>query len=515
MKKTTIWILGVIMGFSFLSLLYLQVSYIEEMVKMRKEQFDESVKRSLYQAARNLELNETLRYLEKDVAETERASLLAQSTSQQEYSDVVHQTHKYSVMSRDGSVYSSFELKTITKRPSDLPKAMISKNPSKSSIPEASRSLQEIIKSRYVYQRALLDEVVYNILYTASEKPLEDRVNFKLLDQDIKSELLNNGIDLPYHFTVSTNDGREVYRCPDYEEKGEEYAFPQILFRNDPPAKMGLLKVHFPTMDNYIFSSVRFMIPSLIFTFVLLVTFIFTIFVIFRQKKLTEIKNDFINNMTHEFKTPLASILIASNYANTQKEIIDNPKLSKYMQIIINQSNKLNQHIEKILYVAKTESKQIELEKSKVDLKVLLELVRENIFLKHQKEINIDIQLDRNYSIQADEFHFYNVIYNILDNAVKYAPQTPKISIQSKENSKGLTLKFTDNGCGIPESDLPFVFDKFYRVAREDSKDIEGFGIGLSYVKRVCEWHKWKVEAKNNEEKGITITIQINKNDYE
>ena len=185
------------------------------------------------------------------------------------------------------------------------------------------------------------------------------------------------------------------------------------------------------------------------------------------------------------------------------------------MQIIINQSNKLNQHIEKILYVAKTESKQIELEKSKVDLKVLLELVRENIFLKHQKEIHIDIQLDRNYSIQADEFHFYNVIYNILDNAVKYAPQTPKISIQSKENSKGLTLKFTDNGCGIPESDLPFVFDKFYRVAREDSKDIEGFGIGLSYVKRVCEWHKWKVEVKNNEEKGITITIQINKNDYE
>ena len=157
----------------------------------------------------------------------------------------------------------------------------------------------------------------------------------------------------------------------------------------------------------------------------------------------------------------------------------------------------------------------IELEKSKVDLKVLLELVRENIILKHQKEININIQSDRNYSIQADEFHFYNVIYNIMDNAVKYATEKPQINIQSKENSKGLILKFTDNGCGIPENDLPFVFDKFYRVAREDSKDIEGFGIGLSYVKRVCEWHKWKVEAKNNDEKGITITIQINKNDYE
>lgn len=185
------------------------------------------------------------------------------------------------------------------------------------------------------------------------------------------------------------------------------------------------------------------------------------------------------------------------------------------MQIIINQSNKLNQHIEKILYVAKTESKQIVLDKTKVDVKVLLELVKENIVLKHQKEIKIDIQLERDYIIQADEFHFYNVLYNIMDNAVKYSGLNPIIQIQSKENEKGLLLKFSDNGVGIPANDLPFVFDKFFRVAREDSKDIEGFGIGLSYVKRVCEWHKWKVFATNNEEKGITISIQINKNDYE
>ena len=155
------------------------------------------------------------------------------------------------------------------------------------------------------------------------------------------------------------------------------------------------------------------------------------------------------------------------------------------------------------------------MDKTKVDVKVLLELVKENIVLKHQKEIKIDIQLERDYIIQADEFHFYNVLYNIMDNAVKYSGLNPIIQIQSKENEKGLLLKFSDNGVGIPANDLPFVFDKFFRVAREDSKDIEGFGIGLSYVKRVCEWHKWKVDAKNNEEKGLTITIQINKNDYE
>jgi two-component system phosphate regulon sensor histidine kinase PhoR len=219
--------------------------------------------------------------------------------------------------------------------------------------------------------------------------------------------------------------------------------------------------------------------------------------------------------MTHEFKTPLASILIASNYANTQKEIAENPRLSKYMQIIINQSNKLNQHIEKILYVAKTESKQILLDKTKVNLTTLLELVKENILLKHQKEVLIDIQLERDYLVQADEFHFYNILYNIMDNAVKYSVQKPIIHIQSNENEKGLVLKFSDNGVGIPPNDLPFIFDKFYRVARTDNKDIEGFGIGLSYVKRVCEWHKWKVIAVNNKDLGITVSIQINKKEYE
>ena len=185
------------------------------------------------------------------------------------------------------------------------------------------------------------------------------------------------------------------------------------------------------------------------------------------------------------------------------------------MQIIINQSNKLNKHIEKILYVAKTDSNQIVLEKSQVDLQAILELVKENIQLKHQKDIQIEIGLHKKYLVLADEFHFYNLIYNVIDNAVKYSESEVNIQITSKENTKGLQLNFSDKGIGIPPNDLPFVFDKFYRVARQDNKDIEGFGIGLSYVKRVCEWHKWNVSVKNNEDKGITVSIQINKNDYE
>ena len=165
MKKSTIWIIAIIMGFSFLALLYLQLSYIEEMAKMKKEQFDESVNRSLYQASRNLEVNETLRYLEKDVNETERRAFRQDSVSS--HGDlnggVVQHSHQYAVAGKDGTIYSSFQLKTITTKPSTIPKAMILRS-DKNSISEASKSLQEIVRNRYVYQKALLDEVVYNIL---------------------------------------------------------------------------------------------------------------------------------------------------------------------------------------------------------------------------------------------------------------------------------------------------------------------------------------------------------------
>ena len=165
MKKSTIWILGIVMGLSFLSLLYLQVSYIEEMAKMRREQFEENVSRSLSQAVRNLELVETKKYLEKDVAATEHAAILSRQMQEgavpheESSEDVVQQTQHYRFSSSDG--FSTFELKTITTRPAMVPKVIISTG---KNIPQTSKTLQEILKERYVYQRALLDEVIYNIL---------------------------------------------------------------------------------------------------------------------------------------------------------------------------------------------------------------------------------------------------------------------------------------------------------------------------------------------------------------
>ena len=170
--------------------------------------------------------------------------------------------------SRDGKIISDFELRVMKIKPSELPKAMVR---GRNTIPQTSNSMLEAIKNRYMYQRALLDEVVLDMIRRASDKSIGDRVRFRDLDDYLKSNLYNNGIDLPYHFAVIDKDGREVYRCADYEAKGSEESYQQALFKNDPPAKMSILKVHFPGKKDYIFDSISFMIPSLIFTLVLLV----------------------------------------------------------------------------------------------------------------------------------------------------------------------------------------------------------------------------------------------------
>ena len=519
MRKSTIWILGIIMGLSFLSLLYLQVHYIEEMVKMRKEQFDESVKRSLFQAAKNLEYDETLRYLEKDVEQTERAAQAYEQNdgNHQDNNGTVIQHRRYTLSHPDGSLYSSFELRTITSRPSVVPKAMISRNHGKNTIPQTSKSLQEIIKNRYLYQRAMLDEVVYNILYTASNKPLEERINFKNLDQYLKTALFNNGIDLAYHFTVVDKDGREVYRCPDYDEEGEDESYSRILFQNDPPAKMGFMKIHFPSLDSYIYSSVRFMIPSLIFTFVLLVTFVFTIYSIFRQKKLSEIKNDFINNMTHEFKTPISTISLAAQMLK-DPAVTKSPQMFQHISGVINDETKrLRFQVEKVLQMSMFERQKTTLKMKEVDVNELIGGVINTFALKVEKyngKITSELNAE-NPHIRVDEMHFTNVIFNLMDNAVKYkkADEDLQLHVRTWNDGGKLYISIQDNGIGIKKENLKKIFDKFYRVHTGNLHDVKGNGLGLAYVKKIIVDHKGSIRAESELNVGtkFIIVLPLNK----
>ena len=497
MKKSTIWIIATIMGLSFLGLLILQISYIEEMVKMKKEQFDESVNRSLYQASRNLEMNETQRYLMKDVKQTERKAIHQDSVSVDGLDGTIRQSHQFAVAADDGTVYSSFELKTFAIKPANVPKAMILRT-DKNSISEASKSLQEIVRNRYVYQKALLDEVVYNILYTASDKPLKERINFKLLDRDIKVELMNNGINIPYHFRVETADGREVYRCPDYSEEGEENTYPQTLFRNDPSPKMGVVKIHFPNMSAYIFSSVRFMIPAVVFTVVLLITFIFTIYIIFRQKRYTEIKNDFINNMTHELKTPISSISLAAQMLNDDA-VNKTPAMLKHLGGVVNdESKRLRFLVEKVLQMSMFDKQSVSFKKKELDLNELLENIASTFSLRVEHtggHIYTEIEAVDS-AIFVDEVHFQNAITNLMDNAVKYRkPDQPlDLYIRTWNEKERLCFSIRDTGQGIKKENVKKIFEKFYRVHTGNVHDVKGFGLGLAYVKKIINLHEGDIK---------------------
>ena len=410
------------------------------------------------------------------------------------------------------------ELKTFSGG-SSFPRAMISRKHGTKTIPKTSRSLADMIKNRYLYQRALLDDVVWQMIYKASDRPIEERVNFKNLDQYIKSGLIDNGIELKYHFKVKDRDGREVYRCSDYSEEGDDNAYTQPLFLNDPPARMSVMQVHFPGRRDYIFDSVSFMIPSLIFTLVLLVTFIFTIYIVFRQKKLTEMKNDFINNMTHEFKTPISTISLAAQML-TDPAVGKSPAMFQHISGVINDETKrLRFQVEKVLQMSMFDRQKATLKMKEIDVNELIRGVVNTFALKVERyNGKIDTELlAEDPIVMADEMHLTNVIFNLMDNAVKYKRQEIdlQLTVTTRNEQGRLQIVIQDNGIGIKKENLKKIFDKFYRVHTGNLHDVKGFGLGLAYVKKIITDHKGSIRAESELGVGtkFIIALPLIKND--
>ena len=342
---------------------------------------------------------------------------------------------------------------------------------------------------------------------------VNDVFEAEILEYYLKSEFQKVQLDVDYEYAIYDCASDEMVYGKYINASGNE-ASEDIKCENCFTKKEGLVyyfAIRFPHLNyTYMESLQQYWIYTGVL-FLVLVIYVYSVFTLLKQKRYTELQKDFINNMTHEFKTPLSSILIASNYAAKQEEIEAHPKLNKYLQIIIEQSNKLNQHIERILNVAKAENNLMTLEKKEFNIVDTLELVKDNASLKYPDAAITFSTPKQQYKVMADAFHFYNIAYNIVENAVKYNNTTPQITIAIQETAKGLDLLFSDNGPGIPSQHIDYVFDRFYRVPRENKKEVEGFGIGLFYVKKICEHHGWKISIKNNQPNGVTITISIPK----
>ena len=505
MKKPAIIILVIVMGLSLASLLALQVRYIEEITSLRYAHFNESVKRSLYETAHKLELSEAKRYLEQGADAAPGITTVVDSIHTSTDTTIVQRTHQ--AVAKDGSVFRSRET-TASTNLSD--KYFTKKGTSKS---EQKRSLEELMALRYAKEKALVDDVIYSILYTASDNPLERRIDFVELDQILNTELNSNGISIPYHFTVYNNNGQVVYQCTDYEEKGSSHTFTEPLFSNDPVQSGGTLEVHFPELGRYVWRSMWFILPSVIFTLILLVTLIMTLTQLVRQKKLTELKNDFINNMTHEFKTPISSISLAAQMLGDES-VKKTPALTQRLtSTIMDETKRLRFQVEKVLQMSMYSNQQTNLHMKEVDINELIAGVCHTFTLKVEKNHGkIITKLQATDSITCvDDMHFTNVIFNLMDNAVKYKrPDADLELVVETWNEPGLLcISVKDNGIGIKKEDLKRIFDRFYRVHTGNVHDVKGFGLGLAYVHKIVKDHKGTIVAESEYGIGTKFIIKL------
>ena len=496
MKKSTIWFLTIIMALTFIGLLYVQIMYMNNMKKMRDDQFAEGVKRSLYAVTTRLEQDETKHFLEEDMATME--------------------TQFYPRTNSDGSVGINYNFTTSEGINYDLTlKGNIDQR-------STNTSMREIMRGKYLYQKGLLDEVIFNIITQSSNRPISERADSTEVSSYLRSELDNNGLSLPYEFAVVNRVGAIVYRSAGYQPslRDENSMFIQTLFPNDPKNKMYYLKVYFPTKSDYIFDSIRFMIPSFIFTFILLVTFVCTIILAFRQKKLTEMKNDFINNMTHEFKTPISTISLAAQMLN-DSAVLKSPAMLSHISTVINDETKrLRFQVEKVLQMFDRQKATLRLQA--VDANVLIANITSTFKLKVEKYGGkIDAILDAEEStVNVDEMHFTNVVFNLLDNAVnsrredvplQLTVSTCNVNLHGEER---ISVTVADNGIGMKREDLKKIFEKFYRVSTGNRHDVKGFGLGLAYVKKIVGelGGEISVESEINVGTKFTITLPITKN---
>lgn len=495
MKRTTIWTIAVVMGVSFLALLYLQAAYLRDAIRLRKLEIEASVNRSLATVSRQIELDEMQLHLEHALSKTERE---ASNTIVNQKIDQLAKT----------PFDTTLQKKQYTNK---LPQGLVVRN--SESIRIATQRIREELRRQLEHNKTLLNDVAYSLLSEGSNLPLHQRIDFDALDRYLKAELQSNGITLPYHFTVTNGEGGEIYRCSDYDEEGSELEYTYKLFPNEPPTKVGYLNVHFPEMSHYIYRSARFIVPAIAFTFVLLVMFVYTVYTIFRQKKLTEMKNDFINNMTHEFKTPISSISLAAQMLNDPLVGKNEAMFQRLAGVITDETKRLRFQVEKILQLSMFSRNDGSYKLMQLDVNSLVTDVVETFRLKVESNQGIlDAELNAKQTlVYADKMHLTNVIFNLLDNAVKYKDTERQLHLNVTTYNKGdkVVITVADNGIGIHTSDLKKIFARFYRVHTGNRHDVKGFGLGLAYVKTVVDYHKGTIDAESEYGIGTKFIITL------
>ena len=343
--------------------------------------------------------------------------------------------------------------------------------------------------------------------------PINQRISRSVLDTLIGEELLNRNIKLDYDFWVKLANKDSLYfrKVSNVEEEPLKKNVHKVaLFSNDVFRDPGMLYVNFPDENSLIISNLfATMASSAGLLLVLIFIFTYTLYTILRQKKISEMKNDFINNMTHEFKTPVATIMIASEALKDPEITSDQSRVNRLAGIIYDENVRLGNHIERVLSIARLEKKELRLEPSEVNINDLIVVVVDSMSLQLQKK-NADITMNLESEppvIMADELHLSNVIYNLIDNANKYSADAPQITLSTRHTNKNMIIEVSDKGIGMTKEQTKRIFDQFYRVPTGNLHDVKGFGLGLNYVQDIIEQMGGTVKVHSEKDKGTTFEI--------
>jgi two-component system phosphate regulon sensor histidine kinase PhoR len=391
------------------------------------------------------------------------------------------------------------------------PKISLSEKHGGGSIEETSETLYKQYREKFYQSKALLDQVALRWMKETSGQPLNKRLNFQDLKILLDTELKHNKISIPYHFSVIDKEGRAVFFCHKGDSIPDKGAYIQSIFPSEGSINPYFIKITFPSKRSFIIKSLSLLLPSLLLIIILLLIFIYTVFVIFQQTNLSIMKNDFMNNMTHELKTPISTISLASQMLQ-DPQIGKTPEKMKYISTVISDETKrLRFLVDKVLQMTIFEREKQILKFVELDAHELIANSISNFSLKvESKNGKILSELDAENSwIMGDAVHFTNVIYNLMENALKYSKEELILQIKTWNEHDRLYITIQDNGIGIKKDHLKRIFEKFYRVPTGNLHNVKGFGLGLSYVKKIVTDHKGTIKVESEINIGTKFIISI------
>tara|TARA_R110002050_G_scaffold74772_5_gene160232 strand:+ start:44669 stop:46246 length:1578 start_codon:yes stop_codon:yes gene_type:complete len=521
MSKRIFVLLIVLMSLSLIGIISVQAYYINDSLQNEKERFKYNVKKSLSYVSNTIEDREFDEYFERyqrlDKEKKADSSIVSQLFIYQRNNNtnetlfythgVLEENFKYSSSLLDAGIDDdTFKIKKYTGNS----KIEIFNN---SDLKD--RDFQQSPITRIINSGPILESdkkyFEKNFKQVLKRKPIYKRVSEQEIKKLLSKKLKENDIGIDYEFAIYSNDLATKVQSDNFENNLKS-TFSTPIFYDDNNQTPYKLLVNFPGDGKYILSSViKMILLSVVFTLIIIIAYTSSLYQLMKQRKISEIKTDFINNMTHEFKTPIATINLALDSIKNPKIIGDKDKVLRYLNMIKEENKRMHAQVENVLRISKLEKNELNISKDRVKLHdLILDAIThvELIVEDRQGYIKTFLNADKS-SVLANETHFTNVIVNILDNAIKYSPNAPKIEVYTENIGNNIILKIKDHGSGMSKAALKRVFEKFYREHTGNIHNVKGHGLGLAYVKRIVDDHQGHVSAESEKDNGSTFIIKL------